>query len=88
VRLGISDLCRREETTRSVASPGRLGISSRTLSRWVADGTFPAPHYLGTQRKWWLAEVAAWEAEHTSRPEALDARTARLRGHDAAGVSP
>lgn len=67
-RLGISELA------------ARLGISGRTVSRWVAAGTFPAPSYVGLNRKWLLSEVEAWEAEHSGRPPELEQRLANL-GH-------
>ncbi len=50
----------------------RLGVTDRQLRRMVAGG-FPAPHYLGERRRWWLSEVVAWESAHVTgeRPAAV-----------------
>jgi predicted DNA-binding transcriptional regulator AlpA len=43
----------------------RYGWSRTTIWRRVKDGTFPRPRYLpGGQRRWLLADLLAWEAEH------------------------
>ncbi len=56
IRIGIAEL------------RTRLGVSGRTVSRWVAARTFPAPHYLGPNvRRWFLADVEAWEREQMAR---------------------
>jgi predicted DNA-binding transcriptional regulator AlpA len=49
-RLGISEL----ET--------RLGVTRRTIARWVAEGKLPRQHYVGSHRKWFETEIAAAEA--------------------------
>ena len=47
-----------------------IGISQRTLYRWVAEGNFPAPRQLGPRRiGWYTADLAAWKA---SRPSARE----------------
>lgn len=55
-----------------MTAPRRIGISAleerlaterSTIWRWYRAGRFPAPHYLGTRRCWWVHEVEAWEAE-------------------------
>lgn len=79
VRLGVGDLCRRKETSRRSASPGRLGVTPRTLARWIRAGDFPAPHYLNGRRAWWLAEVEVWEATQAARPPELKNRIENLR---------
>lgn len=55
-RLGIADVER------------RLGRNRATLWRWYRNGLFPAPHFIGELRAWWLDEIEAWEAEQMSRP--------------------
>ncbi len=48
----------------------RYDWSRTTLWRKAKDGSFPAPRYLpGGQRRWLLAELLAWEAEHLGAPE-------------------
>jgi predicted DNA-binding transcriptional regulator AlpA len=44
----------------------RLDVSPRHLARLVKSGRFPAPHYLGERKRWWLSEVQAWEASSTT----------------------
>ena len=41
----------------------RYGITSRTLSRWLArrDLAFPQPMVVNGRRFWWLAHIEAWE---------------------------
>jgi predicted DNA-binding transcriptional regulator AlpA len=49
----------------------RYGFGRTKLWRDVKTGRFPAPRYLpGGQRRWLLAELLAWEAEHLGTPEA------------------
>ncbi len=56
----------------------RLGVNARTIGRWVKAEKFPAPHYLGTLRRWWLADILAWEAEQMARP--VEERRCNLPG--------
>ena len=37
-----------------------LGISERTLTRWVQQGRFPKPFTFGRARHWEQATVEAW----------------------------
>ncbi len=57
----------------------RLGVCRMTLDRWIKAGKFPAPHYLGEQRRWWLHEVQAWEAAEAARPPEARRRARPLR---------
>lgn len=50
-RIAIAELC------------GRLAVNRRTIGKWVEAGRFPAPHYLMGERRWWLHEIEAWEAD-------------------------
>ncbi len=50
------------------ALEARLGVERTTISRWCRAGTFPAPHYLGARRAWFIAEIEAWERERMARP--------------------
>lgn len=45
----------------------RLAMHRGTIWRWYRAGKFPAPHYLGTRRLWWVHDVEAWEAERMAR---------------------
>ncbi len=51
-RLKISDVER------------RLAIHRQSIWRWVRDGKFPAPHYIGRDRRWFLHDIEEWEREH------------------------
>jgi predicted DNA-binding transcriptional regulator AlpA len=44
----------------------RLGVCTQTVANWTKAGRFPRPHYLNGMRRWWLAEVEAWEREHVT----------------------
>lgn len=48
-RVGITDLVR------------RFGLAKTTITRWSKTGRFPAPHYLGELRRWYVHEIEAWE---------------------------
>jgi predicted DNA-binding transcriptional regulator AlpA len=50
-RIGIAEVQR------------RLGVHRVTIYRWCRAGTFPAPHYLGERRAWFLSDIEAWEAQ-------------------------
>ncbi len=55
-RIGIGDLrCR-------LGDPDPC-----TIWRWYRAGKFPAPHYLGSRRFWFLNEIEAWEREQMAR---------------------
>ena len=48
----------------------RYDLGRTTLWRRIRDGKFPAPRYLpGGQRRWLVADLLAWEAEHLGAPE-------------------
>ena len=53
----------RLDTARLLA---RLDVTDRHLRRMV-DAGFPAPHYLGERKRWWLSQILAWEALHATR---------------------
>jgi predicted DNA-binding transcriptional regulator AlpA len=57
-RIGIAELER------------RLGRDKTTIWRWymASPPRFPAPHFIGERRAWWLHEVEAWEREQMARP--------------------
>lgn len=55
VRLGVAELER------------RMGVTRTTLWRWVKAGRFPAPHFVGEHRRWFLGDVEAWEREQMAR---------------------
>ena len=65
-RIGISEL---EE---------RLGVERTTLYRWYSavPPRFPAPHYIGERRAWFVGEIEAWEA-HRMADQATGRRGAR-----------
>ena len=46
---------------RIAALEGRLGVTRRTIDRWMDAGAFPRPTFHGDQRAWSLSEVVAWE---------------------------
>lgn len=48
----------------------RLAQSRQTIWRNYSAGNFPAPHYLGRDRVWYLDEIEAWEQEHVSQASA------------------
>lgn len=50
----------------------RYGVTSMTLSRWLADERmkFPPPTYLGRFRYWRLAELKEWERARAARQAA------------------
>lgn len=37
-----------------------VGVTERTLSRWIEHGEFPTGHVVGGQERWTAADVAAW----------------------------
>lgn len=45
----------------------RLNVDRSTISRWYRAGSFPAPHYVGQRRAWFLAEVEVWEVQRMAR---------------------
>jgi predicted DNA-binding transcriptional regulator AlpA len=47
----------------------RLGVDRSTIWRWYRAGKFPAPHFLGERRAWFLAEVEAWELQRMARSD-------------------
>lgn len=51
-RIGIADLEK------------RLRVHRSTIGVWYRTKRFPRPHYIGKRRKWFLAEIEAWEAVH------------------------
>ena len=55
-RVGIAELER------------RLAMDRSTVWRWYRAGKFPAPHYIGVRRCWWLEEIEKWEREQLTRP--------------------
>jgi predicted DNA-binding transcriptional regulator AlpA len=66
----------------------RLHATERQIRRMVDKG-FPAPHYIGERRRWWLSEVQAWEATHAtrSRPAAVTRGAGNLIGGGAGETS-
>ncbi len=46
----------------------RTGKHPTTIRRWIKDGKFPQPVWIGSRRAWDLAEVEAWIAAQ-QRPE-------------------
>ena len=48
----------------------RLNVSTRTVARWIESRAFPAPHYLGSNRAWWVSQVEAWEGAQAAQPVA------------------
>ena len=46
----------------------RTGYHRTTIWRKCRAGEFPAPHYIGERRAWWLDEIEGWEREQMSRP--------------------
>lgn len=59
----------------------RLDVTPRHLARMVRQGRFPAGHYLGERRRWWMSEVLAWEAATVTAapPPSLQRGAANLR---------
>lgn len=64
-------------TPKEKAAPARIGIAAlklrlgrdgSTIFRWYKAGAFPAPHYIGERRAWFVHEVEAWEREQMARP--------------------
>lgn len=45
----------------------RVGRERSTIGRWIREGRFPRPLWIGTRRAWDLAEVEAWVLSQ-SRP--------------------
>ena len=41
----------------------RTGYHRQTIWRWNKNGTFPQPHYLGSERLWFEDEIEDWERE-------------------------
>jgi predicted DNA-binding transcriptional regulator AlpA len=68
-RIGIAEL------------EARLCLHRNTIAEWYKSGRLPKPHYIGELRRWWLHEIEAWEAEHTSpsRSRKRQGRRARAR---------
>jgi predicted DNA-binding transcriptional regulator AlpA len=63
----------------------RLGVERTTIWRWYRAGKFPAPHYLGERRAWFLGEIEAWEAH---RMAALADPAQRRAARRLNGASP
>ncbi len=42
----------------------RLAVHRQTLWRWVRDGEFPRPHYIGRERRWFLHDIQEWERQN------------------------
>jgi prophage regulatory protein len=38
----------------------RLGVTPRTVWRWVEEGRFPEPLYVSRLRRWHYGEVSSW----------------------------
>ena len=47
----------------------RYGVTSMTLSRWIADPrvAFPKPFYFGRNRYFKFSELEAWERDRTGK---------------------
>jgi excisionase family DNA binding protein len=45
----------------------QLDVHSTTIWRWVNAGTFPAPIYFGTRRRWKLTDVERWCSEQAAK---------------------
>ncbi len=54
----------------------RLGVHRATIRRWQRAGAFPAPHFVGEHRAWFVGEIEAWEA-HRMADLAVNRRGAR-----------
>ncbi len=67
IRLGIAEI------------EARLGRDKATIWRWYTAGKFPAPHYIGERRAWFLHEIEAWEREQMARPAEARRRGRGLR---------
>lgn len=62
----------RPEYVGKAAVAKMLGKSTRTVSRWITDGTFPKPVMLGSQTAWRLSDVVAWlDAQHAAERQGL-----------------
>ena len=46
----------------------RLGRDRTTINRRIKAGTFPAGHFIGSRRAWFLSEIEAWERAEMARP--------------------
>ena len=55
-RVGIGDLEK------------RIGRDRTTINRKIKNGTFPAGHFIGSRRAWFIAEIEAWERAEMARP--------------------
>jgi predicted DNA-binding transcriptional regulator AlpA len=68
----------------------RLGVTRQTLARWCAEGTFCTPYYFGRAKRFLLADVEQWEAEHRGPPPdvAPPAAPAPESGADAGSCAP
>ena len=60
----------------------RTGYSRTTIWRKVRRGEFPAPHYIGERRAWWLDEIEAWEAAEMARPASARRSIQNLRSRE------
>jgi predicted DNA-binding transcriptional regulator AlpA len=60
----------------------RTGYHRTTIWRKCREGAFPAPHYIGERRAWWLDEIEKWESAEMARPASARraARNLRARG--------
>lgn len=48
----------------------QVGLSERTLYRYVAAGTFPKPVKVGALSMWVSVEVETWVEEHIAQRDA------------------
>ncbi|WP_242352404.1 AlpA family transcriptional regulator [Anaeromyxobacter sp. SG64] len=75
-RLGIAEV------------EARLGVDRTTIWRWYRAGKFPAPHYLGERRSWFLGEIEAWEARRMAALASPDARRGARNLHAKDAATP
>jgi predicted DNA-binding transcriptional regulator AlpA len=45
----------------------RTGYHRQSIWRFYTTGTFPKPHYLGAERRWYEDELELWENEQMAR---------------------
>ncbi len=53
---------RKDRVLASTEVAAELGISERTLERWIKRGKFPEPVRFGVRRQWLRSAVDAWVA--------------------------
>ena len=64
----------------------RLGRDRTTINRNIKNGTFPAGHFIGARRAWFLNEIVEWERAEMSRP--ASARKFNLPGISSGEAAP